>query len=79
MARLKAPPWQAAARQSLGQLLARQVHAVLLHGAAGIGKLDLALDTAETLLCEQRAADAAFAEASAARAAAVEAAGACTI
>jgi DNA polymerase-3 subunit delta' len=67
MARLKALPWQAAARQSLGQLLARQVHAVLLHGAAGIGKLDLALDTAETLLCEQRAADAAFAEASAAR------------
>jgi len=41
----------------IGQLLARRVHAVLLHGAAGIGKLDLALDTAETLLCEQRAQD----------------------
>jgi DNA polymerase-3 subunit delta' len=66
VARLKALPWQGAARQSLGQLLARQVHAVLLHGAAGIGKLDLALDMAETLLCEQRTA-AAFAEASAAR------------
>jgi DNA polymerase-3 subunit delta' len=59
MARLKALPWQTAARQSVGQLLARQVHAVLLHGAAGIGKLDLALDTAEALLCEQGAADAA--------------------
>jgi DNA polymerase III subunit delta' len=54
VARLKALPWHGAARASIGQLLARQVHAVLLHGAAGIGKLDLALDTAELLLCEQR-------------------------
>jgi DNA polymerase-3 subunit delta' len=53
MARLKALAWQAVARDSLSRLLARQVHAVLLHGAAGIGKLDLALDTAEALLCEQ--------------------------
>ena len=35
----------------------RQVHAVLLHGAAGTGKLDLALDTAEALLCERRVQD----------------------
>jgi len=53
MARLKALPWHAAARESLGRLLARQVHAVLLHGTAGIGKLDLALDSAEALLCER--------------------------
>jgi DNA polymerase-3 subunit delta' len=57
MARLKALPWNGAARVSIGQLLARQVHAVLLHGAAGIGKLDFALDTAEALLCEQRLND----------------------
>ncbi len=57
MARLKALPWHAAARASIGQLLARHIHAVLLHGAAGIGKLDLALDTAESLLCEQRPPD----------------------
>jgi len=59
VARLKSLPWLGAARTSLGQLLAREVHAVLLHGAAGIGKLDLALDTAESLLCEQRLQDAA--------------------
>ena len=57
MARLKALPWHGAAHATIGQLLARQVHAVLLHGAAGIGKLDLALDWAESLLCEQRLAD----------------------
>ncbi|HEX4599216.1 MAG TPA: DNA polymerase III subunit delta' [Burkholderiaceae bacterium] len=57
MARLKALPWNAPARGLIGQLLARQVHAVLLHGAAGIGKLDLALDTAESLLCEERRPD----------------------
>ncbi len=57
MARLKALPWHDAARAAIGQLLARQVHAVLLHGAAGTGKLDLALDTAEALLCERRVQD----------------------
>jgi DNA polymerase-3 subunit delta' len=57
VARLKSLPWLGAARTSLGQLLAREVHAVLLHGPAGIGKLDLALDTAESLLCEQRLQD----------------------
>jgi len=57
VARLKALPWLGAARGAIGQLLARHVHAVLLHGAAGIGKLDLALDTAESLLCEQRPQD----------------------
>ncbi len=57
MARLKTLPWLGATRVALGQLLARSVHAVLLHGPAGIGKLDLALDTAEALLCEHRAPD----------------------
>jgi DNA polymerase III subunit delta' len=57
MARLKALPWQDATRGLLRQLLERQVHAVLLHGASGIGKLDLALDVADSLLCEQRPAD----------------------
>jgi DNA polymerase III subunit delta' len=57
VARLKALPWHGAARSTIGQLLARQIHAVLLHGAAGIGKLDLALDFAEALLCEQRLPD----------------------
>ena len=57
MARLKSLPWHQATRTAIGQLLARRVHAMLLHGASGIGKLDLALDTAESLLCEQRPAD----------------------
>jgi len=57
VARLKSLPWHGATRAAIGQLRARQVHAVLLHGAPGIGKLDLALDTAESLLCEQRPTD----------------------
>jgi DNA polymerase-3 subunit delta' len=57
VARLKGLPWHGATRAAVGQLLARSVHAVLLHGQAGIGKLDLALDTAEALLCEQRPPD----------------------
>jgi DNA polymerase-3 subunit delta' len=54
MARLKSLPWHGAAAEAIARLLQRQVHAVLLHGPAGIGKLDLALDTAEALLCERR-------------------------
>ena len=57
MARLKALAWHEATRGAIGKLLARHVHALLLHGSAGIGKLDLALDTAESALCEQRGAD----------------------
>ncbi len=57
MARLKSLPWQLEARRSIARLLGRQVHALMLHGPAGIGKLDLALDTAEMLLCEQRSAE----------------------
>ena len=57
MARLSALPWHESTAGAIGRLLARRVHAVLLHGAAGIGKLDLALDTADSLLCEQRRDD----------------------
>ena len=56
MARLKALPWHEAASAAVASLIERGVHALLLHGQAGIGKLELALDTAEALLCEQRAA-----------------------
>jgi DNA polymerase III subunit delta' len=45
-------PWHAAAWHELQPLRARGVHAVLLHGAAGIGKKSLAIDLARALLCE---------------------------
>lgn len=45
-------PWQTASWQALQGLRGRLPHAILLHGAQGIGKLDLALNFAQSLLCE---------------------------
>lgn len=45
-------PWQSLSWQSLQGLRSRLPHAVLLKGAQGIGKLDLALNFAQSLLCE---------------------------
>ena len=50
-------PWHADAWQTLQPLRMRDVHAVLLHGAAGIGKKSLALDLARAALCESPQAD----------------------
>jgi DNA polymerase-3 subunit delta' len=47
-------PWHAGAWQALQPLLARGVHALLLTGAAGIGKKSLAVDLARATLCEVR-------------------------
>lgn len=46
-------PWQIDSWQALQGLRARLPHAVLLKGAQGIGKLDLALNFAKSLLCEK--------------------------
>jgi len=51
-------PWHGAAWLALQPLRARGVHALLLHGAAGIGKKSLALDLARGALCESPRADA---------------------
>ncbi len=48
---LRRLPWIEVAWARLPPLAARGVHAVLLHGAPGIGKKSLALDFAEALLC----------------------------
>jgi DNA polymerase-3 subunit delta' len=53
-------PWLGAARRSAWTLVDRGVHAILLHGARGIGKKSLALDLARDLLCESRSADDSF-------------------
>jgi DNA polymerase-3 subunit delta' len=45
-------PWQTESWQALQGLRARLPHALLLRGAQGIGKLDLALNFARSLLCE---------------------------
>ncbi|MDO8989633.1 MAG: DNA polymerase III subunit delta' [Sideroxyarcus sp.] len=46
-------PWQSDSWQALQGLRARLPHALLLKGAQGIGKLDLALNYARSLLCEK--------------------------
>jgi DNA polymerase-3 subunit delta' len=45
-------PWQTESWQSLQGLRGRLPHALLIKGAQGIGKLDLALNFARSLLCE---------------------------
>lgn len=46
-------PWQTESWQALQGLRTRLPHALLLKGAQGIGKLDLALNFARSLLCEK--------------------------
>jgi DNA polymerase III subunit delta' len=53
VARLKRLAWHEPSVESAQRLLDRGVHAMLLHGRSGIGKLDFALDLAESLLCER--------------------------
>lgn len=50
-------PWQNEALQALLNLRGRLPHAVLLKGAQGIGKLDLALNFAQSLLCDSPTAN----------------------
>jgi DNA polymerase-3 subunit delta' len=50
-------PWQNESWQALQGLRARLPHALLLKGAQGIGKLDLALNFAQAMLCEKTHAD----------------------
>lgn len=50
-------PWQSDSWQALQGLRNRLPHAVLLKGAQGIGKLDLAMSFAQSLLCEKPNAD----------------------
>ncbi|MBU1214221.1 MAG: DNA polymerase III subunit delta' [Gammaproteobacteria bacterium] len=45
-------PWQLESWQALQDLRSRLPHAILLKGAQGIGKLDLALNFAQSLLCQ---------------------------
>jgi DNA polymerase-3 subunit delta' len=46
-------PWHDAARNAAWTLIRRGVHAILLHGARGIGKKSLAFELATATLCEQ--------------------------
>ncbi len=50
-------PWQQDAWQQLQQLRARMPHAILFHGANGIGKADFIEHFAQSLLCERVRAD----------------------
>jgi DNA polymerase-3 subunit delta' len=50
-------PWQEDAWQQLQQLRPRLPHAILFHGAAGIGKSDFIERFAQSLLCEDVRAD----------------------
>ncbi|MDC8756966.1 DNA polymerase III subunit delta' [Janthinobacterium fluminis] len=50
-------PWQEGAWQQLQHLRARMPHAILFHGAAGIGKSDFIERFAQSLLCEDVRAD----------------------
>jgi len=50
-------PWQLESWQALHSLRGRLPHALLLKGAKGIGKLDLALNFAQSLLCARPADD----------------------
>lgn len=50
-------PWQQASWQQLQQLRERLPHAILFHGAEGIGKTAFADAFAQSLLCEAPAAD----------------------
>jgi DNA polymerase-3 subunit delta' len=54
---LHALPWQQPDWDALAALQSRNLHAVLLHGAAGIGKKVLAFDLARARLCEARRPD----------------------
>lgn len=56
MALIRRLPWHRAAWSALRSLHARDVHSILLYGAAGIGKKSLALDFAQSLVCESPAA-----------------------
>jgi DNA polymerase-3 subunit delta' len=50
-------PWQVTTWQTLQGLRARLPNAILLQGAQGIGKFDLAVNFAQSLLCETPRAD----------------------
>lgn len=50
-------PWQLTSWHALQGLRKRLPHALLLKGAQGIGKLDLALNFARSLLCEKTGVD----------------------
>lgn len=50
-------PWQTEPWQRWAGLRARLPHAILLKGAQGIGKLDFAMNLAQSLLCEKPLAD----------------------